>query len=473
MDILDKAQFPGEDYQSLVAFIEHCRKVAIAKNKAQLASITLSVRHIAPLAVLQSIYAEHERHFYLERFGKGEAVAGADSVASFTTSGKNRFSESQAFADELFANAIAIGDSSAPFFGPHIFAGFTFEEAPVRGAPFAGATLFVPRWQVARKDGRYSATANMRVDPVSDPEQLAQRVWQAFEEFIADDYEEPLPEDASCDPFGIANKKEGIEEFTEAVETALVDIGRRILDKIVLARFLEIHHHKLLDPLNSLNTLRVKYPDCFAFSMANGEGRSFIGATPERVLKRDHERLYSDSIAGSIGRSEVEAEDRQRGEELLQSRKNLREHYIVRDFIMECLREAGCSPVCPAKPRLLPLSNVQHLHTPIEADCPQGLSTLQLLGSLHATPAVSGLPRQDAIDRIADFETFERGLYAGSIGWLNGFGDAEFVVGLRSALIDRYQARLYAGAGIVEGSDPEQEVNETDMKLEALLSNLR
>jgi menaquinone-specific isochorismate synthase len=122
----------------------------------------------------------------------------------------------------------------------------------------------------------------------------------------------------------------------------------------------------------------------------------------------------------------------------------------------------------PSRPQLKRLSNVQHLRTPVEAALPAGVRLMDLLRSLHPTPAVGGAPRELAVPQIAQLEDFPRGLYGGAIGWIDSRGGGEFIVGLRSALVDGSRARMYAGAGIVSGSSPEKEFAETELKFKAM-----
>ncbi|MDE5072184.1 MAG: chorismate-binding protein, partial [Trichodesmium sp. St5_bin8] len=136
------------------------------------------------------------------------------------------------------------------------------------------------------------------------------------------------------------------------------------------------------------------------------------------------------------------------------------------------LQYLGLKPKYLPQPNLLQLSNIQHLWTPINAEVSQNIHLLKILSQLHPTPAVAGVPRDIAQEQIQNFETFDRSLYAAPIGWIDHQGNGEFTVGIRSALIDGERARLYAGAGIVTGSKPDQELAEVQLKLQTLLKAL-
>ncbi|HEY9640677.1 MAG TPA: isochorismate synthase, partial [Coleofasciculaceae cyanobacterium] len=212
--------------------------------------------------------------------------------------------------------------------------------------------------------------------------------------------------------------------------------------------------------------------DCYVFSAGNGKGQSMIGASPERLLSVQNQRLITDALAGSAPRGQTAAEDQQLAQQLLNSDKEQREHRLVVDFITQQLAAVGLVPHYAAVPTLLQLSNIQHLHTPIHAAFSAEQHPLEILAKLHPTPAVAGMPRAIACQQIRQYEQFERSLYAAPLGWVDAQGNAEFIVGIRSALLKGNQARLYAGAGIVAGSDPARELAEVRLKLQALLQAL-
>jgi menaquinone-specific isochorismate synthase len=257
-------------------------------------------------------------------------------------------------------------------------------------------------------------------------------------------------------------------DYRAAVARGLEYISSGEFEKIVLARALDISAGAALHPLHMLNGLRQRFPDCYAFSLANGRGQSFIGASPERLVRVSKGMLETEALAGSARRGATASEDAAVGGELLRSEKDLREHRLVLDAIAARISSLGLVPEFEPRPRLRALANVQHLHTAIHCTLPDKVRLLDAVARLHPTPAVGGSPRERAIGRIRELEGFPRGLYAGALGWLNARGGGEFFVGLRSALVDGSRARLYAGAGIVEGSVPEKEFAETELKFKAM-----
>ncbi len=448
-------------------FLRACQAAAAARRHPQLVSISLEVDALDPLAVLESIFEPGERHFYVERVASAQAVAGAEAVASWSAAGPDRFAACQRFIDETLDHCIAVGDLDRPFAGPHFFAAFPFAEDPEPGEPFAAAHVFVPRWQVAAAEGRTLAVANLIVSADAPVEPLAERVWRAHGKFAAFDYSapeftEPAPRTAAVREAGQAGR------YAAAVRASLQDITAGQYEKIVLARAKDLEAPERLHPLRMLNGLRERFPDCYAFSVANGRGQSFIGASPERLLAVKAGRLRTEALAGSARRGVGASEDAAWAAALGRDQKELREHRLVTEAIAAQLRELGLVPHFPDKPGLRRFANVQHLHTPIEAELPPAVHLLDVAAGLHPTPAVGGAPRAQVLPRIRELEGFPRGLYAGALDWIDCRGDGELFVGLRSALIDGCRARLYAGAGIVEGSDPEKELAETELKFNVM-----
>jgi menaquinone-specific isochorismate synthase len=262
-------------------------------------------------------------------------------------------------------------------------------------------------------------------------------------------------------------------DYRAVVAKAVARIEAGEFTKIVLARAQEFGSDQPLHPLRVLNGLRQRFPDCYAFSLANGRGQSFIGASPERLVRVSKGVLETEALAGSIRRGAGASEDAALAGTLLRSEKDRREHQHVLAAITARLEHLGLAPEYAAEPGLRRLANVQHLHTPIRAALPENVRLLAVLAALHPTPAVGGAPLAAAVAAIRGLENFPRGLYAGAIGWSNARGGGEFFVGLRSALVDGGMARVYAGAGIVAGSTPEKEFAETELKFKAMLEALR
>jgi menaquinone-specific isochorismate synthase len=449
-------------------FLGECRGAALQSGRPMLVSITIQVASLDPLAVLESIFEPGERHFYAERPSLGWAIAGAESVMAFSASGPGRFAACQRFVDAALADAVAVGEPDLPFGGPHFFAAFTFLDSVEKGEAFEAASVFVPRWQVARRDGRTTAVANLLVKGDSEIEPMAARVLRAHAKFRSFDFSSPKIQGTPAGSVAAVGNPSDRSHYEESVQRALEAIARGEFEKIVLARAKDVKAPAPLHPLRMLIGLRRRFPDCSAFSVANGRGQSFIGASPERLLRVEDGVVLTEALAGSAARGATPNEDAALGSSLLSSEKDLREQRIVLDSIVRSLDPLGLELKFGDRPILRRLSNVQHLQTEVQAALPAGVTLLDLLGRLHPTPAVGGSPGAVAVPLIAALEGFPRGLYGGALGWIDSAGAGEFIVGLRSALVDGACARMYAGAGIVAGSSTKAEFDETELKFSAM-----
>jgi menaquinone-specific isochorismate synthase len=453
---------------ALVQFLGDCRRLAIAAGRPQLVSITIESERLDPLAVLESIYEPGEVHFYTERPAADQAVAGAEAVASFTGDGEDRFIQAGRWMRDLLDNTVAVGAVDLPFGGPVFFSGFGFEDTAAPGAAFPSARVFVARWQVARVEDRSVAVANTMIAADTDIAIAAERIWRARVKFSAFDYTEPAFDGAM--EGGLAGESEvgGETSYAANVERGVAAIRAGRYRKIVLARARDLRATTQFHPLRALNELRQRFPDCYVFSMGNGAGASFIGASPERLAAGADGRLRTEALAGSAPRGRTAVEDAMLARQLLASEKDVREQGMVLESILRRLAAVGVTAPEVGKPRVRQLPNVQHLCTPVEAPLPSGADLLAIVGELHPTPAVGGTPREPAIAHLRELEPFTRGLYAGALGWVTSSGDGEFFVGIRSAQIEGRTARVFAGAGVVEGSVPEREFVETELKMRAL-----
>jgi len=465
----------GKTVADLIGFLDTVREDVLENGAPRLLSVTMEAPLLDPLAVLETIYESNELSIYIERQNDGLAVAGAEAAISFTFSGAGRFEEAKEKIVECLDNSIAFGDEDLPFFGPRFFCGFSFFDEVNADDVFPSALVFVPSWQVAVIDSRCVATANALIEADTDVDAVGNRLWKAkerFQSFSHDDSEVKVAQDES--PLEILNtqEQEGSRTFEDSVSEAISKIEAGDFEKVVLARAQDFKANGAFHPLRMLNGLRESFPDCFAFSFSNGKGQSFIGASPERLASLSKGVLETEALAGSAPRGSTATEDARYGSQLLNSSKDRREQGYVLDSIRRRLGVMSVDVEENDTVRLKKLRNVQHLQTLVRGNVKEGAHVLDFIGALHPTPAVGGVPREQAIEAIPDLEGFSRSLYAGAIGYVDHQGEGDFLVGIRSAQVDGETARLYAGVGIVDGSNPGKELQETDVKFRALMDSL-
>lgn len=246
------------------------------------------------------------------------------------------------------------------------------------------------------------------------------------------------------------------------------------LTKVVLARSLVFNTGQRLNPLPILHRLR-EDENATVFCAPLWDQKSIlIGASPELLLEKKGAIIRSHPLAGSAARMADPEADRLAGEQLLQSEKDLREHAAVVQSIADRLAPYCRSIRIPQSPSLVSTATMWHLGTEIEGELKdESVSSIELAAAIYPTPAVCGTPRDGAKAVIDELEPFDRGFFAGAVGWCDSRGDGRWMVSIRCAEISEHQIRLYAGAGIVAGSDPESEAEETAQKFRTLLDALR
>jgi menaquinone-specific isochorismate synthase len=353
--------------------------------------------------------------------------------------------------------------------GPVWTGGFAFDPEGAGSSAwssFSPASLTLPEVSICRAGDDTHLTVNLVVSPGDDADALA----AAAEARIAGLRSEPLP---LLDPHLTGPRPEIHSvlppgDFERAVEAATGRIGAGEMSKVVLAREVAVEAASAHDPAAVFGALREQFPSCFCFCAGTPEA-AFLGASPELLVRRAGAGAQSVALAGSTRRSSDPAVDDHLGEQLLRSDKDRREQRIVAERIVRALRPHSVWVETAPEPEVVKVANIQHLATPIIAQLAEPRSAIALAGLLHPTPAVGGEPWPVAAVSIADLERMDRGWYAGPVGWMDATEDGEFCVGLRSALLRDREARLYAGVGVVAGSDPAAELAETEVKLQALL----
>lgn len=326
--------------------------------------------------------------------------------------------------------------------------------------------MCLPELSLCRQGDEVFLTVNLVVSPGGDVEEAVAKAERRVAALRSDSL--PLldphltgdrPEIRSARPPG---------EFERIVAAATERIGAGEMSKVVLAREIVVEAAAAHDPAAVFGALRAQFPSCFCFCRGTPEA-AFLGASPELLVRRSGAGASTVALAGSTRRSSDPAVDDHLGEQLLRSEKDRHEQRIVTERIVRALRPHSVWVEAAPEPELVKVANIQHLGTPVLAQLAEPHSAVELAGLLHPTPAVGGEPRGLAAAAISELEEMDRGWYAGPVGWMDATEDGEFCVALRSALLRDREAHLYAGVGVVAGSDPAAELAETEVKLGALL----
>lgn len=343
------------------------------------------------------------------------------------------------------------------------------EPGPQSGDPLPNALLWVPEIALRQHQGRATLIFS---SPQSRSRAAAQRRWTTLLDELIPALFAPQTRASLVARIESERAAPDAHAWISLVEQALTRIHSGQIDKLVLSRRLEVTGNRRFEIPRLLDVLTNVFPSCQIVNLRR-EDSNFVAATPERLLHLDGRQLAVDAIAGTIGRSDCNEHDRALGEALRHSRKNLREHRFVIDAVSDAIASCCQSLQIPAQPELMQLRNAQHLWSPITAQLEAGTDLFDLAERLHPTPATNGQPRRAAQQWLRAREPFTRGWYTGAAGFITPETSGELWVLLRCARIQGAQAELYAGAGIVAGSNPEAEWEETEAKLAAMRTALQ
>lgn len=437
--------------------LREAARAALADTSARNAGVIrveVPAPGVEPLAWLAAQH-EQKRGYWADRDGAREValIGEADEIKGMAAQNFRAWSDAvQARLDH------AVGDI-------RYYGGFRFgpwHDADPSWRPFGAYRFILPRVEISRTRTGVVMALNLVRD--------AQGNWPGLDDLTLAEapsaYQPPAlpavrgrvmePDDAA---------------WARGVRQALSLIQAGQVHKVVLARRALLALTGPADPLSLVHGLQRETGRCFLFCGSHGAGFSFLGASPELLYRRTGRRLESEAVAGTRPRGATGAEDEVLGAELLRHPKEAEEHRLVRDRIVRDLSGLARRVETEDGPSLLKLGRVQHLRTGIRAQLKPETTDADLLARLHPTPATAGEPVAEALKVLAELEPFDRGWYAGPVGWV-GRDAAEFAVALRCGLAVRSNLILFAGAGIVPGSVPEAEAREIESKLAPFLRML-
>lgn len=368
----------------------------------------------------------------------GQGLIGWGEAKRLSAKGPNRIAE-LASAWRSYVSELEVVDSvSLPGSGPVAFGTIAFADTSE-----AESVLVMPRVVIGRRDDRFWITS------VDDAKLPAATVWGKNESVT------------------LTSGSLGRQAFSDLVDRAVTMIQSERLEKVVLARDLVGATPKDFDLRTALGRLAARYPSCWIYSVDG-----MFGASPELLVRVSHSQVSARVLAGTAARGTDPSVDQAISKALAESHKNLAEH----DFAVKSLVSA-LEPFCDhvdadTEPFSLALPNLWHLASDVHAVLKEDSSVLDLASALHPTAAVAGTPREAAQSLIAELEPFDRGRYAGPVGWIGADGDGEWVIALRGAQLRNGKITAYAGCGIVSESDGESELIETDLKFQPIIGAL-
>jgi salicylate biosynthesis isochorismate synthase len=459
------------DRARLIRHATEARRRAVRGHHDRvLAAITVDGPHHLDVAAVVTCGRERGEPWtvYEQRERRGQALATLGTVVAIEAAGPRRFRTVSDRWSQLTAHAITDLGTGQEAEGVVAVGGFAFAPDGARSPvwdDFRSASLHVPLVALATTGGRVRATVTVAVGPEDDVEALVDRGLRRVAQLRP-----ARPPLLDPDPVqrGRVASVLSPAHYEDAVARSVQAIRAGQMEKIVLAREVQVTGRPTPDPAAMIGVMREAYDGCCVIGVGRGE-KSFVAATPELLLRRHGHRVATLALAGTTGRSSDPAVDVHLGEHLLRSAKNRQEHAIVVRRILDRLDGVALWTTAAEQPEIVQAASVQHLATPIRAQLAESVGVLELVERLHPTPAVGGFPEADTLERIPALEGMDRGWYAGPVGWVDSAGDGDFSVALRSALLEPDVAHCYAGVGVVADSDPAAELAETEIKLQALL----
>jgi salicylate biosynthesis isochorismate synthase len=460
----------AESTGTLLATLEGALSRAHRDRPSQLVSATVEIDpEVDPAAIAAGSRLAADRWFCWEQPDRGFALAGLGSAIAVVSRGEDRFTDlAERCAGAKHDRVAEEPDELPAGAGPIWSTGFAF--SPRGGSDPLWSSLppalaVMPEIAISRGPEGAFLTVSIFLEPGSKPDDLLRRAAGRMGSLRAAALTpaDPHPS-AATRIFG----RYSPERYEKIVAAAVERIRSTSIDKVVLARELTVEAPSAHDPAALFGALRDLFPSCFCFCVGTGQA-TFIGASPELLVRRSGAVAATVALAGTTARSADPAVDDHLGEAMLRSPKVRDEHGIVVRRIERSLRPHAVWVHSENQPFVVKVGNLQHLATPIRAQLAESNSAIELAGFLHPTPAVGGEPKDQALRLIQELEGIDRGWYTGPVGWMDTAEDGEFCVGLRSALVRDREAHLFAGCGIVADSDPSAELQESELKFEALL----
>ena len=465
-------------YEDIQEAVKKARQLAVGRGVDTILRVVTPMRAWAgPAAAIADPWSLVRSPWMAWRDGQsGLTFATSQPLEQYTATGRGRLVRSREWVRVLAARTLTLtaGVETAAAGLPLVVGGFRFQcrdAAPKNvGGPWVGwpdAALALPKRLVVRMHGctetllvsAHRVTAETRGLEILD--ELGRARWHVS----------APPESQPDAPSILSRPVERFGRWSERIWEAV----RGPVNKVVLALAARSSAPSgwRFDPMSTAWALRDANPGACAFMIQGPDGRAFVGATPEVLFRMSGGAIATHAVAGTVARGIDPAGDEALGQWLLSSPKNREEQAIVARHIAAELERVTTS-VRVAEPELLRLPRVQHLVTQIQAEANDEVDPIALIDRLHPTPAVGGFPREEAARWLQQRESMDRGWYAAPVGWCGDtLRDGTFCVGIRSALISKRAAWSYAGAGIVEGSRPEAEWQETQLKLQTASRALR
>jgi len=440
----------------------------MSQNDRKIASMTRKVEEINPLLFFSVAKKLTPYRTFWMSTNDDFFLVSAGNIYNITAT-ENRFKKTQSAWESILRHAEVYNPYETPGTGLVALGGMSFdplEEKSSLWENFAAGQLHIPEILITKYNGDFYLTKNTYLSKEDDPHTIAKELLEKERMLLTEASQEQ--------PIVTLESKHEIdpEQWRQAVHQARETIRHGDVEKIVMAREMRLTFSDEVNVTSVIKKLQVTQPNSYVFAFDHGED-CFVGATPERLVKVEKENMLSTCLAGTSPRGKTKEEDEKLSHEFLNDQKNLEEHDFVVQMIRKGIEEYCTNVDIPRTPTIYKLKNLQHLYTPVKAKLKKEATIFDIIKKLHPTPALGGTPTKEALAFIRSHEILERGWYGAPIGWVDSNQNGEFVVGIRSGLIQKDEASLFAGCGIVKDSDIDAEYQETGMKFLPMLNVLQ
>lgn len=443
----------SEDLKSLIDKLIQLKQVPPTEPIVQLSQPTISI----PLISWLASQTQYPRVYWHGR-DRVEEVAAIGACKEF------RFEAGT--SDQQLAQAYQAQRTLSTNQDVRYYGGMAFDRSIESWPEFGNSRFVLPRIEFRRSGAQLSLKVNLNFTD-NDPQIEIDKAIAAIEAVMP---ARPLTPPNKLTLLGRSDKPD-FQRWKTLVEQVINPRFNKDTPKVVLSRLTQLEVNEPVDPWMVLACWQGRNPNSFQFGFQFSPDKTFISCSPERLFRRRQRELFTEALAGTIVRGLNQEDDIALAKALLEDNKNSVENQLVRNHIVSMLTPLSHYVGAEESATIFKLPHIQHLHRAIRAELKAGVNDFQLLQALHPTPAVGGLPRHSAMSFIRQREGYMRGWYAGACGYFNQY-ESEFSVAIRSALIEPGRINLFAGAGIIAGSDPQAEWQELENKIATIMSIL-
>lgn len=452
-------------HQQILDFVSSFKDEQITKSN--LISYALLTEDINLYSIIEHFEREQKDYFYYSKPEQNFFLLTLGEVLSFSFDNieqLNKFStEFSRIRHGIYNNFTDINYNPPLFF---LSAKFPSNKLSMEWKTFSPVKLFIPELILVKANAKTYLIINTQPESNLNKSDLSERIINKLNYFTQiNNFFYP----GKLKPEIKLVSANNFSEWKSKVETVLSGIINLEYNKVVLSRRTDFKISEQIAASDLASVLDQKYPECFNF-IYKVNGSLFFSASPEKLIIIENGQIHTEALAGSIERGYDDSEDKYLEIALTNSPKDIDEHVFVIDHLKSVLINYCSEVKIDKSPSFKKLTNIQHLHTGLSGKIKNGFEPFQLIKDIFPTPAVGGYPVRPTIKVIDQIEDFDRGLFTGFVGWMNLINEGEFIVSIRSGLINQNNLFVYAGCGIVAGSDPKKEFEETQLKSEAIIS---